>query len=75
MAQTYRHRRAEPSDEGGHPMKDSTTDREHVPVEGPMNLVRWSDTSGYQFCSCGIWHFVTLEPTPAAEIGRSHHAG
>ena len=25
MAQTYRHRRAEPSDEGGHPMKDSTT--------------------------------------------------
>ena len=56
-------------------MKDSTTEREHVPLEGPMNLVRWSDTSGYQFCSCGIWHFVPLEPKPAAEIGRSHHAG
>jgi hypothetical protein len=54
-------------------MKDSTTDREHVPATAPMSFIPWSATSGYQFCSCGMWHFVTLEPQPAAEIGRSQH--
>ncbi len=34
----------------------------HIPDAGPMSLARWSATSGYQFCSCGKWHFVTLAP-------------
>jgi hypothetical protein len=35
-----------------------------APDTSPMGLARWSATSGYQFCSCGNWHFVRLEPAP-----------
>ena len=44
----------------------------HIPDTGPMGLARWSATSGYQFCSCGNWHFVKLEPAPsdAAEFAE-----
>ena len=44
----------------------------HIPDTGPMSFARWNETSGYQFCSCGKWHFVRLETAPsyAAELAE-----
>lgn len=44
----------------------------HIPDTGPGSFARWNETSGYQFCSCGKWHFVKLETAPsyAAELAE-----
>jgi arylsulfatase A-like enzyme len=42
---------------------------EHIPAAGPGTYARWSDTSGYQFCSCGQWHFVS-KPAPTETPGE-----
>lgn len=39
---------------------------EHIPATGPLAYARWSDTSGWRFCSCGDWHFESQEPQAEA---------